>query len=143
MLVVQIYLKVYKWKTQRIGIEKKFLSTPIVEIYYSRPCISGEEQTSFGTCVVCTEGYYLIIPSKDRAVSCLPCPENASCFGSNKITANKGSFRSALDSKETIDCLNVEACLGGTRSDLKGQCAVGYKGMLCNTCDDVNAWVKD
>ena len=26
VLVVQIYLKVYKWKTQRIGIEKKFFN---------------------------------------------------------------------------------------------------------------------
>mgnify|MGYP006100468261 CR=1 FL=1 len=125
------------------GIEKKFLSKPIHEIYYSRPCISGEEQTSFGTCVVCTNGYYLIVPPKDKAVSCLPCPENASCFGRNKISAKKGSFRSALDSKETIYCLNKEACLGGSAFDLKGKCAEGYTGMLCNTCDSGNAWVKD
>ena len=72
----------------------------------------------------------------------MPCHENASCFGGNKITANKGSYRSALDSPHTLYCLNSEACLGGTRLDLEGKCAEGYDGMLCGSCDSSANYVK-
>ena len=44
------------------GITKSFVEKPIVYLVYSRPCISGEEQTLSGECVRCPIGFYLIVP---------------------------------------------------------------------------------
>lgn len=78
-----------------------------------------------GTCKKCSPGFYLI-SAPDRVVSCKQCPENASCFGENKIAAKPGNYRTSLDSNETLACLNPAACKGGTTENLIGSCAPGY-----------------
>ena len=116
------------------GIEKSFLVNPIHKIFYSRPCKSGEKQTLEETCEECRYTFYLIEPPT-KPTKCLICPENAECFGSNKITPKKGSYRSSLESPVTLHCLNPKACLGGSLDNLEGTCAEGYHGLLCGACD--------
>lgn len=86
-----------------------------------------------GTCKKCSYGFYLI-SAPDRVVSCKQCPQNARCFGENRITARLGNYRTSLDSNETLACLNPAACLAGDADNLRGACAVGYKGMMCGSC---------
>jgi hypothetical protein len=50
----------------------------------------------------------------------------------NKLTLEKGFWRTSSASTEILPCLNEDHCLGG--SDPSSYCAEGYTGPLCAVC---------
>ncbi|TNV88056.1 hypothetical protein FGO68_gene6920 [Halteria grandinella] len=102
-----------------------------------RGCIKGEEMLSNGKCRQCAPGSYMI-KAPTSAASCLTCQtEKSVCQGGSQIYPLSGYWRSTVDSDNIMECLNPGACLGGQFPllNLTGQCAHGYQGILCASCN--------
>ena len=97
--------------------------------------MSGEELTKFGTCEVCSYGFYLIeVPN---AISkCKTCELNAICMGGNSLFPVQGYTKSYPYSTNIVECHNSPACLQGDTTELTGICAPGYSGFMCGSCQD-------
>lgn len=95
----------------------------------------GEELTSDYKCRTCAAGTYLYYPPQTET-PCKECPANAVCFGRYFVAPNPSYWRSSNVSENFILCENVDACLGGDEKYPMGECAKGYKGIICGDCDD-------
>ncbi|TNV88070.1 hypothetical protein FGO68_gene15732 [Halteria grandinella] len=101
-----------------------------------RGCIEGEEMLSNGKCRQCAPGSYLLKAPK-QTTSCQACQsEKSICEGGAQVYPLSGFWRSSPESDNIMVCLNPDACLGGEFPilNLTGQCAQGYKGILCASC---------
>eukprot|EP00347_Sterkiella_histriomuscorum_P005180 403357590 len=86
------------------------------------------------TCFICGVGYYSLQPTSNE---CSECPAHSDCQGEDKISVNKGYWRSSYYSTNIIECLNEKACIGGqitTNKSLNQLCDYGYGGNLCHSC---------
>eukprot|EP00347_Sterkiella_histriomuscorum_P012735 403367418 len=86
------------------------------------------------TCFICGVGYYSLQPTSNE---CSECPAHSDCQGEDKISVNKGYWRSSYYSTNIIECLNENACIGGqitTNKSVNQLCDYGYGGNLCHSC---------
>lgn len=100
-------------------------------------CLPGELYISdINYCSICSTGKYSLNPSD---MSCLECPNHATCFGGNKISVHEGFWQIQVKNKiEIYQCINYEgACIGG----FNNVCERGYKGTLCSECDIIGSEV--
>eukprot|EP01016_Furgasonia_blochmanni_P014177 TRINITY_DN1736_c0_g3_i2.p1 TRINITY_DN1736_c0_g3~~TRINITY_DN1736_c0_g3_i2.p1 ORF type:complete len:441 (+),score=30.47 TRINITY_DN1736_c0_g3_i2:1-1323(+) len=82
-------------------------------------------------CIPCKSEYY----SLRNDSKCATCPsEDAICPGGNKVIAKQGYWRRDADTPTVLKCPIERAC-PGDRVDVHNQCARGYQGVLCATCD--------
>ena len=81
------------------------------------------------TCLLCSHGRYSLNP---LSYTCEQCPIEAEYCSGNVISLKSGYWRSDVNSTIIYVCSPVsESCLG----DYLSQCAVGYRGVLCQSCD--------
>eukprot|EP00347_Sterkiella_histriomuscorum_P016874 403351514 len=86
------------------------------------------------SCYICGLGFYSLQQTSNQ---CYECPSHSDCLGEDKISVNKGYWRSSYLSTNIIECLNKEACVGGqltTINSLNQLCDFGYGGNLCHSC---------
>ena len=122
------------------GIERQFETQPLTQLFLSRPCLAGEEQTIEGTCRKCPYGFYLLEPPTE-VTNCHKCDDTkAECPGDNLIIPKPGYFRVNPDTAEIVECVNPEACIGGDEVSTYGSCTAGYTGFMCGSC--ATNWVK-
>ena len=98
-----------------------------------RACISGETLQN-NQCYPCPENTF----SLDPRDSCMTCPSEAFCLGTNVMIPRPGYWRPDPMINLFFECLNAAACLGSPDREkltLTGECEVGYHGNLCSTCD--------
>ena len=102
-----------------------------------RKCLEGEAFQSDGECVECPPGTYLL-KAPESPQECQACPNDAICYGGSTIGPRSGFWRSGPYSLNFIPCLRTEGCLEtepGSNYDPKGECAPGYFGVLCSSCE--------
>ena len=95
-----------------------------------RYCTYGE-LIGATSCTLCPSSKYLIGPD----TSCKACPSGGSCIGGDMIIPLPGYWRSTNLSEIVYSCSVSAACLGGNSTDINGQCASGYQGLICQACD--------
>ena len=64
----------------------------------------------------------------------------AVCYGGKNISLDYGYWRPHADSDIIYECFEKVACNGGyyPENDPPIECGVGYGGILCNQCFDVD-----
>ncbi|GMH40356.1 hypothetical protein BSKO_08260 [Bryopsis sp. KO-2023] len=118
-----------------------------------RDCYTGEErQKQKGICRKCPDGFYSFLPEE----ICRPCPKHGSCPGGAALIPVDGYWHSTPFSPHLHECLIHEACAYDMRNltllsfyttdivpsanflpnDNHTQCGLGYRGILCGSCDD-------
>jgi hypothetical protein len=107
------------------------VNSPMIDVE-SRNCTSGEELTREGKCKTCEKGTYLIQPPTDFE-SCIPCDNNADCFGGNRLTPNEGFYKS-VEAQVVVECFEMNHCGGGNETNQNGTCMYGYTGFMCGSC---------
>ncbi|CDW79966.1 UNKNOWN [Stylonychia lemnae] len=108
-----------------------------------RECIEGEYFTQVGKCIYCEANIGFSLIKMVSPGECSPCPiERAFCEGGANLGPRPGYWRRTNTSSNFIKCMNPPACLGwfpnykdGIYEPL-GQCAKGYRGILCTQCID-------
>lgn len=120
-----------------------------------RDCVVGERLTDDRTCDPCPINSYSFVTdfSLGTTEKCHVCDESLVfyCFGQSHLTSKKDYWRLNENSTNFIKCKN-SACLGDPRTPsllsiinktvlydsryATSLCEVGYKGILCNECDD-------
>jgi len=107
-----------------------------------RECINGELDStvtgdfSGAQCTPCPSDKYGLNVATDK--ECTACPENAKCTGGNNILVNAGYWRQSTSTVKIMECRTSSYCLGGFEST----CAEGNTGLLCDSCDTANGYVK-
>jgi len=98
-----------------------------------RLCNPGEALVGT-SCSVCDYGTYSLDPSE----ACKDCPDGADCYGGSIIVPKAGYWRSSKRSDKVLKCKWPLACEGSPSitPSLTGRCAVGYRGNLCQPCED-------
>mmetsp|Transcript_19548 Transcript_19548/g.35784 ORF Transcript_19548/g.35784 Transcript_19548/m.35784 type:complete len:783 (-) Transcript_19548:1495-3843(-) len=98
-----------------------------------RACESGEEKVG-GECKRCPASLYSIDPGE----SCKECPEGAICYGGSLMVPKKEYWRASKTTDQFQKCLVDTACLGSPNvvPSLTGDCLQGYRGNLCQACDN-------
>lgn len=83
-------------------------------------------------CSMCQVTYYSLIPGEE----CVPCLEDATCEGGNKLNVTAGFWRDTLQQSEILKCPNEDSCLGGFNEagEAPINCKEGYEGVLCADC---------
>jgi hypothetical protein len=84
---------------------------------------------------VCLAGYYGE-PYND--IGCKKCSDLAgmSCPTNSSLPRlDQGYFRSPSDPGSALECIPNEACLPTSGDSLSTQCASGYTGWICGSCD--------
>eukprot|EP00347_Sterkiella_histriomuscorum_P002746 403366963 len=115
-----------QWKDEHI-INKETIQLDF------RQCVVGEI-VSNEECYICGLGFYSL---QETSYECYECPAHSDCQGEDKISVNKGYWRSSYYSTNIIECLNEKACIGGqitTNSSSIQLCDFGYGGNLCHSC---------
>jgi len=105
-----------------------------------RACRVGEYfdfDNSYGrdACRVCRSGYSLRDNSANEVIRCESCPANSVDCYSDTVVLNPGTWRHAKSSKKVFFCPKPEGCLGGEGYGQEA-CQVGYRGVLCSSCDE-------
>lgn len=99
-----------------------------------RECTLGESLVG-KECVVCTSGKY----SLDYELPCQDCPSEAICYGGYSMVPRNGYWRPSAVTDVFFKCLNEYACVGSPAPPANlfmiGECALGYKGNLCQSCE--------
>jgi hypothetical protein len=114
------------------------------------PCLKGTALNSSNVCALCTKGKF---SSTDAATQCTDCPFNSFSNASGKTTCticpsktgvdcppassvpivSAGLYRNLdADPANIAECYPAEACLAAGNSST--QCAEGYEGVLCSSC---------
>mmetsp|Transcript_10585 Transcript_10585/g.20407 ORF Transcript_10585/g.20407 Transcript_10585/m.20407 type:complete len:511 (+) Transcript_10585:842-2374(+) len=98
-----------------------------------RTCVSGETYEG-NSCKVCDSGTFSLSPEK----ACESCPQGAICFGGNLMVPKAGYWRSSKMSEEFLECMLKSACLRSPYviPSMTGECNYGYRGNLCQACDN-------
>eukprot|EP00347_Sterkiella_histriomuscorum_P003561 403363820 len=103
-----------------------------------RLCEIGEQFTDSGKCIPCpSPGSYLLEVQSSPGM-CKQCDSARQlCYGGAQTGPNKGYWRSSNISENFIECYNPNACLGKHYQEAApvGECAYGYRGILCADCD--------
>lgn len=100
-----------------------------------RACVSGEAQQANGQCRPCPVNTFSLNPEDP----CIGCPSHATCYGRNAMVPNPGYWRPGSSHTFFFECINPDACLGSpdpAEPIATGLCAKGYRGNLCNDCDE-------
>jgi hypothetical protein len=117
---------------------------------------TGPVDTQIWTHVVCSTTQYAVLSGGD-AITCKPCPEGGDCSGATLaplLTAQPGPANSVVLQDHVVarqgwwasqnssgllyyKCPNSNAvtCLQGANGT-RSQCAPGYRGLVCNVCDN-------
>ena len=66
----------------------------------------------------------------------MPCNIHAICFGMNHTAPRPGYWRQNATQEVYYECPKAESCLGGNITNPFGDCAEGYRGILCTDCQD-------
>lgn len=101
-----------------------------------RACVHGES-SSADSCLVCGAGTYSFDPTRP----CQNCPQHATCIGRTGVLPESGYWRPELLQAAVVECPRAASCLGGDpwnngTLNYQGYCAEGYKGTLCQSCDN-------
>ena len=98
----------------------------------NRDCMPGEHYDNWTrSCLLGSPGSF----SLDTRAGCIQCnSSNIFCVGGDILDVKPNYWRPA-NSAVLLPCLNdnVTRCVGGT--DFNKQCATGYTGALCESCD--------
>jgi len=100
-----------------------------------RACVSGEAQQANGQCRPCPINTYSLSPEDP----CVGCPNHATCYGRDAMVPNPGYWRPNPLHTFFFECINPDACLGSPDPKqliATGLCAKGYRGNLCNDCNE-------
>jgi len=101
-----------------------------------RNCIMGESHVGV-TCQICEPGKYSLDPN---STACTNCPNEAICYGNYTMVPRAGYWRARADTEVFYKCLYVSACTGSPTPpnslSLTGDCATGYTGNLCESCQN-------
>ena len=112
-----------------------FLDNSPVFTVTARACVEGEQYTEDLSCKPCGAQYYLY-EAQNSPGQCKDCDPNAFCYGMNITAPKPGYWRSTATGEEFTPCIRPESCEGGSERLPLGICATGYKGILCNDCDE-------
>lgn len=98
-----------------------------------RGCVEGEiYDNSTNTCFKCVKGTYSYYIFDEI---CKNCMDHSECRGGNEVVLEKGYWRSSNVSEKVYRCTAMlYLCEGGVNS----KCLKGYKGKLCEICEDIN-----
>jgi hypothetical protein len=95
----------------------------------------------------CKEGYYDCTsgdPAVCKAEECNECPFDAKCDQAETLASlqtNKGFWRAINDTTIFHQCPFETACSGGPIVEGRdSQCATGYVGVRCESCDRQNGF---
>lgn len=117
------------------GNDIDFVDNPPLILFTARPCEIGEYYSIQRTCEVCPSGTYSFLPMTQPAESCPPCPINAICPDDKGLYPSAGHVRFHDNSQIIVKCFNELACLEGDADYPMQQCAEGYDGVMCATCE--------
>ena len=103
----------------------------------SRGCEEGEYYTNIHTCKKCNDKTNTYAPRtiKEIGEPCEECLENAVCVEAKTYPA-EGFVRMNKNHLMFVQCFNENACLEGNDFDDLQNCAEGYTGIMCTSCDD-------
>ena len=97
-----------------------------------RNCTIGEALIKNNTCDPCATGTYNL----EANSACKRCPTGGICYGRADIVAAAGYWRTGQDSDIFYACPNSAACLEEeTSNSTNSTCLIGYKGILCQSCE--------
>jgi len=71
-----------------------------------RECEVGEAFLDSGKCEVCKNGTAYLLMQLTSPGDCIPCPEEALCFGGSKIGPKPTYWRKNATSHSFIECFN-------------------------------------
>ena len=96
-------------------------------------CVPGEiYDGTTNTCYRCPKGTYSYFIFDETCKNCL---DHADCPGANLMAVEDGYWRSSNTSENIYRCsAMLFLCQGGINSP----CMEGYKGRLCEVCEDIN-----
>lgn len=96
-------------------------------------CVPGEiYDGTTNTCYRCPKGTYSYFIFDETCKNCL---DHADCPGANLMAVEDGYWRSSNTSENIYRCsAMLFLCQGGINST----CMEGYKGRLCEVCEDIN-----
>ncbi|CAG9322000.1 unnamed protein product [Blepharisma stoltei] len=99
-----------------------------------RDCVLGEITVGV-KCIICPEDLYSLNPKSDQ---CLPCPDEAICYGNYTMVPKPGYWRSSMLTDSFWPCPNPDACIGSDSQNISytGNCLEGYTGNLCHSCSE-------
>lgn len=97
---------------ETFGNPVSFVNSPISINVTTRLCLSGEEYTTDGKCVVCLPDTYLYNPPT-HPTACKSCDPNAKCYGGNVVAPLSGYWRSSNTSSDFVACPRPSSCLAG------------------------------
>lgn len=130
-----------------------FFSSKSLKLSLSfRNCDIGEFIEN-NLCIPCPDNTYsldapktLENDKKDAISHCKPClsTDPFYCYGGSKLTPKPSFWRLNYYSDNFLHCPNPNSCLGYNFTNVSlynpimasGECAVGYKGILCAECQD-------
>ena len=106
---------------------------PLIFTLNFRKCALGESVVN-NACSVCPLNTYSLVLDSTH---CEPCPRGADCLGGAKIYPQTGYWRASESSDLLWTCFSDLACIGSANhSSLLGFCAEGYRGPVCQSCEE-------
>ena len=127
----------------------KVLSNSTFEVTLQfRNCSLGEKfDEILQNCVECSAGFFSFADNFSTPSTCSRCVNTPFfCYGGHNLTPKAGFWRYDDKSPNFLKCPNKRACLGdltGIYDEMTasfdnkiptGECAHGYKGVLCSEC---------
>lgn len=120
-------------KAEKAADSTTYNSSVVVDVDL-RLCDIGEALVG-KDCFLCLPNTYTL----EAGGTCEDCPTEAICYGNWTMVPRSGYWRDNKHTDKFFVCPNIDACIGSpTPPDnlsYTGDCAVGYKGNMCQACD--------